>query len=45
MVINGLEHTMLLDEDHAQLLGAKEVSAKSAAPANKSRATEAKTKE
>lgn len=44
VTIAGLDHTMLLDEDEAERRGAKP-STKSAAPANKSRATSAKTKE
>jgi hypothetical protein len=48
--IGGIDHTMLLDADDAKRLGATPVKAtpapeaKAAAPANKSRATDAKAK-
>jgi hypothetical protein len=42
--INGLDHTLLLDDEDAERRGLK-VEAKKATPANKSRATDAKTKD
>lgn len=47
--IGGIEHTMLLDPEDAKRLGATPVKAKAAepkaaAPANKSRASDAKAK-
>lgn len=43
VLINGLEHTLLLDADDAKRLGAEE--AKASEPANKSRASGVKTKD
>jgi hypothetical protein len=51
VMIAGVEHTVLLDKEHAEALGdaatpvkAKAAEPKAAAPANKSRAGDAKAK-
>lgn len=44
VVIGGIEHTMLLDEETATRLGVKPVESKQAKPANKSRTPENKEK-
>lgn len=45
VTINGLEHTLLLDEDDAKARGLKPAETKASTPANKSRATVTKTKD